>query len=740
MKIKILPLAIHSVFVLFPMAVWAQDASRIEEVVVTGVPGGGEMSKLDASFSITNVTPEDITKFSPKSTADLLKTIPGVWSESSGGVAGANVFVRGFPGGGDAPFYTLELEGAPIFPPATLSFLENTTLFRIDETIERMEGLRGGPQSVQDNGQPGLTTNFLLKRGQEETEGLVKYTTTDYETQRIDGVLSGELSEDFYYMVGGYVSTSPGLRDAEYTSEKGHQFTINLTKVLENGEISGYHRVTDDHGTWYLPVALNVPGVDAGYVQNGTLNRQQTIYVGPDNEAREVDLADGRGWDGSVSGLNFNLEINENWSLNDALNLTRGDADTVGFVPEGGAVTVESLLGGSTTGAVTGRTIAANEYVQQFGTWEVRKDIESFTNNLILNGEFDVFDVVFGYYTASTSVEEFWSLGNQQYYVVESGGERINGAECVDSCGWNYDIDASGDATDNALYSTVTYRLNDSLSFDVGVRNENHKVEYSVDEGLTGQISKYVKYNESKVSSTAGANFSINDYSGVFARYSRGYKFPYFDDFRDNYDAYTSGEDLIKEVNQFELGYKASLDNLSAYFTLFGNEVKGDTFVARPGAPAQVYTNEAIGLEVDMRWVTDSGFSLLVNGTVQSTEITESDANKGNEAQRQPGYQVRLSPSYDFELSGGFSGTLYGSVSVVDDRYANNENTVVLPGYEKYDLGVIIYPGDNLSVQLSVDNLTDEEGLTEGDPRNANAPNGRYIMPRSAKLSIGYTF
>ena len=39
------------------------------------------------------------------------------------------------PSEGDAPFFTLQLDGSPIFPPPTLSFLENTTLFRIDDTI-----------------------------------------------------------------------------------------------------------------------------------------------------------------------------------------------------------------------------------------------------------------------------------------------------------------------------------------------------------------------------------------------------------------------------------------------------------------------------------------------------------------------------------------------------------------------------------------------------------------------------
>ena len=577
----------------------------------------------------------------------------------------------------------------------------------------------------------------------------------DYGLQRFDAVLSGEISDSLFYMIGGYVASSPGIRDAGYTSDEGSQFTINLTKDLDNGSINFYHRQTDDHGTWFLPVALNVPGVDNKYTQHGTFNRQRTIQFGPDGKERSVDLGDGRGWDGSVSGLTFALNLNDNWSLSDSLNYTDGDADTIGFVPDGGAVNIGALMAnpglasaavitGPLSGAVTGGPVGAADYIQQFGTWEIRKQIRSFTNNLALSGGFDQFDVVLGYYTASTSVEEFWSLGNYEYYVVRPGGELVSGIACnapaVDSCGWNYDIDASGDATDNALYGTLTFRATENLSLDVGIRNENHEVDYTVDEGLDGIITKAVDYDESETSYTAGANLAIGENQGVFARISKGYKFPYFDDFRDNFDAFTGGDNLIKDVTQFELGYKASMENLSAYLTFFGNEVVGDTFVAQPGAPAQTFTNEAFGLEVDVRWYHESGLSVVLSGTMQDTEITESPDNLGNEAQRQPPYQFRVSPNYEFKMANGVTVNVYGSFTVVDDRWSDNGNTVVLPGYEKVDLGVIVNATENLSLQLVLDNVTDEEGLTEGDPRNPAAPNGRYIMPQNVKFSVGYTF
>ncbi|MEW9798487.1 TonB-dependent receptor [Alteromonas sp. CYL-A6] len=720
-------------------------AENAEVIIVSGTPGGAGIRKIDASFAVTNIDASDIEKLAPKSTADLFKAIPGVWVESSGGESGANVFVRGFPGGGDAPFLTISLEGSPIYPAPTLSFLENSQMFRIDETIEMVEGLRGGPNPIVSNGQPGLTTNFRLKRGGESTEALAKYTVSDYGLNRVDLVLSGALADDLYYMVGGYIKSSEGIREAGFNSEEGNQFTVNITKIFDRGELNLYTRQTDDHGTWYLPTPLNVEGVDANFTQIGPLNRQASIAYGPDGTTESFDFGNGRGWDGHVSGGSLKLDLADDWKLIDRFNLTKGEANTFGLVPEGAATTVGAVAdnGLTATGSVTGTEYDANTPVQQIGRWVVLKDIESFTNDLAVSKRFDTFDVSFGLYTASTKAEDWWSIGNQAYHVLQQGGEALTGIDCndnADSCTWNYDINSVGDAQTTALYTTATWYATDDLSIDAGLRRENHEVTYTVDEGLDGNITKAVDYDETKTSWTLGANYALDDYSGVFVRMNRGYKMPYFDDFRDNFGAYTGGNSLIKEVTQGELGYKYMNDGIQFFATAFTNEVKGDTFVRRPGAPAEILTNEAYGIELDGRYDHDSGFSLSVNATLQETEITESPTNEGNEAQRQPGWQVRMTPSYSFEMAGGMYSTVYATFSAVDDRFGNNENTVVLPGYEKLDLGLTVEPTDALRLQFSVDNVTDEQGITEGDPRNPDAPNGRYIMPRSMKLSVSYLF
>jgi iron complex outermembrane receptor protein len=718
----------------------------IEQIIVTGTASGTAIRKVDASYASTSLSAADILKLAPKSTAELFRAIPGVWAESSGGVSGANVFVRGFPSGGDAPFLTVQLQGVGIYTPPSLSFLENSTLFRVDETIMFMDALRGGPASVLSNGQPGLTTNFILKEGSEITEGTFKYTTSDYGLQRIDAVLSGALAEDFYYMIGGYVQQSSGVRDAGFTSEKGNQFTINLTKELDNGKLNFFTRITDDHGTWYTPSPL-IDGVDNSFVHLGTLNRQATINYGPeDNITSEAfDFGEGRGWNGSVSGGSINLDLGSDWSFVDRFSFTKGEADTLGLVTNGNPVELSTVAdsGGSATGSVTGNTYVGSTAVQQLGRWVVRKDIESFTNDLALTKTTDTIKASVGLFSSSYSSNDWWALGNHAYHVVQSGGEALVGIECnvsVAGCGWNYDINSTGDGKTTALYAALDYQFSDDLSADIGIRNENHEIEYSVDEGLDGVITKAVQYDESDVAFTLGANWQFEKNTGVFARYSEGSKMPYFDDFRDNFGSYSNGNDLIFDVTQFELGYKLAASNYNLYATGFYNEVESSQ-TPIPNGASNLFTTEAMGIELDAAYFADNGFAVSLNATIQDSEVVESaDATIiGNEAQRQPGFQLRVTPSYDFEME-HFYATLYGTLSIIDDRFADPGNTVVLDGYESLDLGLTVANDSGLNMNIAIQNLTDEDALTEGDPRNPTAPNGRFILPRTVTFSVGYSF
>src|SRR5690348_8969146 len=126
----------------------ADDESGLETIVVTGTASSSGVKKLEASYNIVTATEEEIRRANPRSTADLLKISPGMWPETSGGQTGANIEIAGFPGGGDAPYYTTQLMGSPLYGMPTLSFFETSSIFRLDDTVRSTEILQGGPSVV----------------------------------------------------------------------------------------------------------------------------------------------------------------------------------------------------------------------------------------------------------------------------------------------------------------------------------------------------------------------------------------------------------------------------------------------------------------------------------------------------------------------------------------------------------------------------------------------------------------
>src|SRR5512141_1075670 len=163
------------------------DTQSLEGIVVTGTATSAGVRKIDASYSITAADLEQIKLSNPKSTADVLKISPGLWPESSGGQTGANIEIAGFPGGGDAPFFTNMVQGSPLYGMSSLSFMDSSSLLRLDDTIDRVEIVQTGPGVLYGAGQMGATANFILRQGTADPHGDIGLTYGDEGLLRIDG-------------------------------------------------------------------------------------------------------------------------------------------------------------------------------------------------------------------------------------------------------------------------------------------------------------------------------------------------------------------------------------------------------------------------------------------------------------------------------------------------------------------------------------------------------------------------
>ncbi|HEY5756403.1 MAG TPA: TonB-dependent receptor plug domain-containing protein, partial [Steroidobacter sp.] len=313
-----------------------QPASGLETVVVTGSAIGG-VKKLEASYNIVTANEEQIRQANPKSTADLLKISPGMWPESTGGQTGANIEIAGFPGGGDAPYFTSLLMGSPVYGMPTLSFFETTSIIRLDDTVRAVEILQGGPSVVFAGGQMGATANFLLKTGTDVPSGSLALTYGDENLWRLDGFYGFKVAESWYGSVGGFWRTSDGVRDPEFAADEGGQLTATLKRESDRGDLVLYARYLNDKNQFITPIPLIQTGTDNFHAYpgfdplTGTYNGNAIRHVrldGYPNGGTNADLADGRGADMWFVGANYDHEFDNGWSISNKFLANAGDVDT----------------------------------------------------------------------------------------------------------------------------------------------------------------------------------------------------------------------------------------------------------------------------------------------------------------------------------------------------------------------------------------------------------------------------
>ena len=770
-----------------PTTAFAQEAPQADdaapasdEIIVTGTAGGG-VNRQAAAFAITNITSDAIDKAAPNSTADLFKVIPGVSAESSGGQNGANIFVRGYPSGGDAEFVTLTVQGVPFFSPPTLSFLENTQLIRIDETIDRVEAVRGGTGALFGNGQPGLTVNFVQKEGGRDFEGLVKASITDYGDLRGDMLLSGPLGENTSFMVGGYYSSGHGIRNPGFTADTGGQITGNIRHDFDKGSLLVYARYLNDHGQWLLPIPVVRDGNKVR--QFGNIDPGTGALAGPETrlavlpDGTRTDLADGRGAKLINLGTNFDYEIGDGLQLRYRASYLNGDADTTGLVPASTAMTANAYAAslGSSVGSLTyvngGQAVAGTQQVIRAGTWIVRKQIEDFTNDLNVEWESGNNKFTLGGYYSDFSSNDQWNLGNVHLLTAENNGRLLNltlaNGQIAASNGYTqgsfFNVNAAYDGREYAFYAVDEYQITPELRFDAGLRYQNYRATGSIENNssvdtdnnpntlynngtavLNGTF-RNIAYKKGAWSWTAGLNYDFSSQVGAYIRYNRGNTNPFFDNLRD-------GIFVSPRVDNYEGGIKVRTDMVSLYATLFHTKFSGlVTTVIQNGAPvADIGGARSTGIELEGQLRPVDNFTVAFSGTWLDAKYRNFFAGggtvdlSGNRVQRQPKWQWRVTPSYDIEF-GDSKVSLFSTFSYIGDRFSDTANTQSLPHYFKIDAGVSFDVNQALTFAVTADNLTDKVGLTEGDPRTlgqtgGEVVNARPILGRSFRFSAAYKF
>ena len=774
--------------------------AEVQQVVVTGVASARGVRKVDSAFSITTANEEQLKQASPSSTADIMKLVPGVYAESTGGQSGANIEVRGFPSGSDSPFVSVQLMGNPIFPPPTLSFFEGSSAFRLDDTVERVEVLRGGPSTIWSNAQPGATMNFILKEGSDTPEGSVRFTTGTGSLRRVDMYYGGKISDGWYGSVGGFYRKTDGVRDAGFPADDGHQLTATLTRKLDDGKLTMYVRNTDDKNAFYTGVPLissnnghtisEFPGFNplTGTLMSGEM-RNFTIEAAP-GKTLNRDLADGRGLKATVFGADFDQKIGE-WSVSNKFNRFDDDLNTNSmftgnnplsmndylkaaiFSANGNAATVAAAGGKlATAGTATyvhGGAVDGNQQVVQAGLWSVEKKLTSFTDELRVSKEI-VKDhtVTVGGYFADYSSRDVWYLGNSHLMSAVPQASLINvtlnNGVVVSKNGTDgnvfYAPVASYDGRNTAGFISDEWKINDRIKVDFGMRHEQQKISGTISNLTSGDTDNnpltvynngtsmpdgsntYLSRTDSANSFTIGGNYKLAKDTAVFVRANRGHTFISFDDLRGAGSQKTANDRSIlptPKVSQFEIGFKTATQLYSAYINAFHTEFDGIAFTQILADGRELHSisgSKGNGLEFELAVRPIANLQLALTGDYQKSEYRDNPDTAGKTVQRQPKLQFRFTPTYKIPLGDGNSAKIYGTYTSIGERWADQANQQYLPSYRTIDAGVLFSLGEKIEVRLAGTNINNELGLTEGNSRLTAGGSG----PINARPLFGRTW
>jgi iron complex outermembrane receptor protein len=232
------------------------DPLALDAVVVSGT--FNPASKLESSTAITTMNPQEIAQRAPRGTAELLKGVPGLQVMSNSGETGADVTVRGLPQTANSSFryISLQEDGLPAFEAPGLLFAFPDAMVRLDETVARVEAVRGGSAAVFGSSTPGGIVNVISKTGGPTIAGTIRSSTGSQGMERLDANVGGPLAGDWRFNVGGYYRYDRGVRDPGFAANEGGQLRLNASRDLSWGRVLLYGKYLDERNVWYLGIPI----------------------------------------------------------------------------------------------------------------------------------------------------------------------------------------------------------------------------------------------------------------------------------------------------------------------------------------------------------------------------------------------------------------------------------------------------------------------------------------------------
>ncbi|WP_084238966.1 TonB-dependent receptor domain-containing protein [Sphingomonas asaccharolytica] len=816
------------------------DGQTLNDIVVVGNTSG-KRTLFNSSSDVTLANAADIQRKAPRSTAEALELVPGIFVEGTAGAVSNNYSVRGLRGGAQT-FIQLEEDGMPIIYGGGGA----DEYFQNDITIDRLEAVEGGTSGVLAVNGAAATINFIsLKPSYDRATAMARFTGTSYGELRTDGYFSAPLADNVAFSVGGYVTSNPGFRRSDFDYTTYHFKAMLETKFAGGGFLRFTFKKGDQHDAYYadMPFTSNggkigdVPGLNG--LRDNIAGRAFGQILVPDSCAtgtclRPFSLADGIHTQTTQYRIDLEKPITDKISVfararylkssfdfngifpgsngqppaSAVTYLTQGISpldqpvrDAQGNIIQPGFLTRGAMAFPGTTSfgirnVVTGQVIPVsdtatlnalngNGLLQQTVLNHQRLDSKDFGSD---------FGVKFDF--GSGAIDNSLTIGGMYYNVTKYNDQSAtaslindvtNGSNIYDVVALNAQNNVIGQLTNNGMvsygdwgqgifkdklesisgYFNDELKIGDNLHIDFGARYEHvhdrvdmgnsYAVNPPVPAGTPGIIptlgqsfnGTYTRQEGSydHLAATAGINYTLTRNFSVYARYARGFQTSAGDN---------GGIHQPANLTLYEAGVRFQsrmlVGSLVAFKTEFRNQ--GYTFLD-PSDPTKVSNATADdnikGIQLDFDLKPVDFFKLSLSGVYQDPKLqnlrfdgTAQPQYEGNTPERTPKKLLTVTPQ--FILPGGL-GEIYGRYKYIGKIYADAGNGVALPAYGVFSVGGSINLSSKINLNVSVDNLTNVRGYTEGNPRQGQTQSivngyfyGRGIVGRNVLASITAKF
>jgi catecholate siderophore receptor len=678
----------------------AEDSGPpVADIVVTGQAGSGEPSSakftaplLETPKSVTVVTSALIAATGSTSLVDALRTVPGItFNAGEGGQpAGDNLRIRGFDAGADVFIDGVRDAGS-----------QTRDVF----ALEQIEIVKGPGSAYSGRGSSGGSVNLATKKplADEFVDLDVGAGTDRYGRATVDanyrlgdsaGFRLNLLTQDFDVPGRTGVHGSHRGLAPSFAFDVGDDTQLNL---------DFYRYETDDVPDYSIPYGRNEANTAPAGTPIATDRHNFYGLLNRDFQKTSADVRTLQVAHGFARGLALSNVTRYGRTANDYI-VTNPD-DGRGNIVNGYVYRSAKSRNSVTTTAANATTVtgrATTGKVEHHFATGVEISREAMTNRPY------VVTTTFGG-NAVSAFPGSCSAPGAVGVASSFNCTTVDDPNPYDP--WVGTITASATPTQvrtdtNALYAFDTLDLGRRWSVNLGLRWDDYDTEQN---GFSAGVPLTLRNQAEFWNYQAGIVFKPTAHGSVYLATgtSSSPSGNTLGDGTENLSA--SNQDLAPERDRsHELGAKWALtERLALTTAVFRTETANARVTTASGVQETIGDELVRGFEIGVsgnvtrRWQVFGSFSFLDSEIVDDGPVA---TNEGNQFPNTPRNAFSLWTSYALTPR----VTLGGGASYVDQRYGNVANTVWIPDYWRYDAMAAFKVGSKVSLQVNVQNLTDE--------------------------------